>query len=62
MKNADLLQQIEELRYEIEELRVELDHALESSGDSDEYYEKSLQMDKLIEEHIRLTEQLNSDV
>lgn len=50
MKNKKKLQQ------KIETVRTELDYALEHGKGFEEYYRKSLQLDKLIEKYIDLCE------
>lgn len=48
------------LQKEIEIVRTELNRALENGKDFDEYYEKSVQLDKLIEKYIDLCEKEQS--
>lgn len=54
MMNKDMLQQ------EIEIVRAELNRALENGRDFDEYYKKSVQLDKLIEKYIDICEKEQS--
>lgn len=48
------------LRQEIETVRAELNHALENGSKFEEYYIKSVQLDKLIEKYIDICEKEQS--
>ena len=50
MMNKEMLQQ------EIEIVRAELNRALENGKNFEEYYSKSIQLDKLIEKYIDICE------
>ncbi len=51
------MQRKETLRKEIERTRQKLDHALASGADVNHYYKISVELDKMIERYIDLSEE-----
>lgn len=56
-KNNNMQQEKDTLQRKIEELRKKLNYELEHSKTPDEYYEISVQLDKLIADYVDLCEQ-----
>lgn len=54
------MKKIFELRKKIEHARDELDEALLQEDEFDDYYEKSMKLDKLIEEYLERKEKIDT--
>lgn len=50
------MRKLSELQREIESVRLELDEALLQKDEFEDYYQKSTQLDKLIEEYLEKKE------